>query len=270
MDENSENRNADDEVYESVAAKRLSHLHTPAEETPPPPPGGGKRNFFSNLWYHYKFAILTVLFLAVVVPICVVQCATRTGADLHILYAGPWFDCDKATPAAAVEDAFRQLMKDYNEDGEKRVSYKPLFLMTSEQLEALREEYKGGEDEAPFVNGNLIQQNKSLYDSELMSGETVICFLDPAWYADMREAGFLEKLSEYVKDLPANEYDDYAFPLHETEFGNFFAGIKDMPADTLICIRRTGVLTNAWNASESKKNHAYHEDFLQRIFAFHA
>lgn len=265
----------DGEVFESIAARRLSHMHTenqPENEgilgSEPTKPTTFKEKI-KNIWYHEKFLILAALVVLVVVGICVGQACARTENDVYILYAGPWFGCDTGKTPAQLESAFAAVMDDYNKDGIKTVAYRPIFLMSDAQLQALAAEYAGREEEMPMVNATLLAQNSELFLQEIQSGDTVLCLLDPTVFADLRAEGWIQPLGNYLETVPENDLDDYGIRLKDTDFGNYFAGVKDMPDDTILCLRATSVLNNSFGREEyAKELHARHEELLRAILRF--
>ena len=184
-DENGKKPQESGEVEESIAARRLAHFEPDIHE------GDGAEavlarepGFFGwvkHTWFHYKFIILVALFLLVVVAICTRQCATRNRYDVHLLYAGPWLECDSGVVAGGINEAFLGMIKDYDGDGQKLIAYTPLFLLTQEQLEALRAENEEKPDEEKiFVSTNLLKDNRDLLDADVMTGEMRLCLLDPS------------------------------------------------------------------------------------------
>lgn len=249
----------------------------PAEGDAPGSAGGEARAarprwiaFLDNFWYHHKFGTLVTAFLAVVLIICGVQMCNRTSYDVHVLYAGPWFDCATSSRVSALEDAFAQCMEDYNGDGKKVVAYRPIWIMSDAQLQALREEYAGREEEMPYINSTLLAQNAELLNAELMTGEAVICLLDPSIFTDLWESGWTCPLTEYVdaSALPENPFDNHGIYLKDTAFGQYFTGLNQMPEDTVLCVRNTSILTGIWSGEEAAQAHAWAEDVFRRILAF--
>lgn len=225
-----------------------------------------------NFWYHHKFGAVVTVFLLVVGIICGVQLCTKNSYDVQIMYAGPWFDCSTAKNTAAMESAFKYLMgeDDYNGDGQKLVAYRPIWLMNSTQIEELKEKYKDNPDEAPYINSNLLAQNQDLLSSELMTGESVICFLDPSIFYSLYQNGWMEDLSTFVPAelLPENPYENCGIFLKDTDFGRYFAGLSDMPEDTILCVRRTSVLTNVWSPEESDRVSDFSRELILRLLRF--
>lgn len=235
---------------------------------------GGRRFLaaLENFWYHHKFGAIVSVFLAIVLIVCSVQMCGKNSYDMHILYSGPWFDCAASSKVAAIEDAFEYLMKDgdYNNDGKKLVAYRPIWIMNDQQIAALREQYKDKPEEAPFVNTTLLAQNRDLLNSELMTGESVICLLDPTIFYGLYQNGWMEDLSTFVpaEQLPENPYENHGIFLKDTDFGSYFAGLSDMPDDTVLCIRRTSKLTNVWSPEETERVRVWCKEVFSRLIAF--
>ena len=76
--------------------------------------------FFENYWYHHKWTTIIVGVALLIVLICTMQMCARETPDVYIMYAGPGFLT--ANEAREVQNSFRQVMEDYNEDGERGVS----------------------------------------------------------------------------------------------------------------------------------------------------
>lgn len=266
QDEEKRNQpNGEEEVHQSIAAHLWENRHKTSADAeivvPLDPVGATAKGRVQNFWYHHKFTALIAVFLAVVLVVCLVQCATRTKYDIHILYAGPWMECDKATAMENVPLGFAAIMDDYDGNGEKNVAYKPLFLMTEAQIEAFREQYKDDEGNMPNLNIKLIQQNMDQLESELMAGRSQICLVDPSVFALMEASDYLIPLTEFTDNLPENEFDDLGVYLKDTAFGKFAKGVQQMPDDTILCFRRVGVL------NEDKELVERHRDMMAKILS---
>ena len=134
--------------------------------------------------------------------------------------------------------------------------------MTEEQIHAFRAEYEGNEENMPNINTWLIQQNMDQLEAEIMTGSAQICLVDPSVYYTMKNADYLLPLTQFVDILPENDYNDYAVRLADTDFGKYQPGVQDMPADTLICFRRTGVL------NKNEELTAAHEALMRAILTY--
>lgn len=225
-----------------------------------------------NFWYHYKWHSLVALFLAVVMVFCVAQCSSREDNDVYILYAGPWLSYNDGAQREAVTQAFSAVMQDYNGDGTRVVSYRTILMMNETQLKDLAAQYEGREDEMPIIQSSFLAQQAELYRNEIASGDTVLCLLDISLFHELKDEGWLLPLTNYVpeEDVPENDLEDYGVYLKDTAFGQYFSGVKDMPEDTVLCIRAASILnTWGWQREErAAELHARHEDLLRRVLAF--
>ena len=279
MNEERENRPAEgEEIEESIAAKRLAHFEPDIRE------GDGAEAVLSrepgflgwvkHMWFHHKFAIIVAIFLLVVCAVCLHQCSTRNSYDVDILYAGPWFSCDDGATVSGIYETFGGMIDDYDGDGQKNVSYNPLFLLSQEQLEALQKENESKPDEEKiYVSSKLLKDNRELLDADVMTGEMTLCLLDPTVYWYFRENNLVDELSHYVSDelIPAGtNLEGYGVMLKDTDFGQYFSVLRNMPADTILCVRRAGVMNQAWNGEGQEIMRARYADLLTEILSFRA
>jgi hypothetical protein len=265
-----------EEIEESIAAKRLAHFSPEIKE------GDGSElviarepgflGWVKHTWFHHKFAIIVSVFLVVVSIICLRQCATRNSYDVDILYAGPWFSCDDGKVIGGMHEAFAFMIDDYDGDGKKNVAYTPLFLLSQEQLEALRAENEGKPDEEKiYISAKLLKDNRDMLDADIMTGEMSLCLLDPTIYWYMRENDLVDELSHYIDEslIPAGtNLEGYGIMLKDTAFGQYFSTFEGIPADTILCVRRAGVMNQAWNGEGQAEMRARYADLLTQLLSF--
>ena len=277
-EENENKPQGGEEIEESIAAKRLSYFSPEIQE------GDGAEaviarepgflGWCKHVWYHYKLAIMAGVFVLIVAIICLRQCATRNSYDVDILYAGPWFECDGATSISGINEAFVGLIDDYDGDGQKNVAYTPLFLLSAEQLEALQKENESKPDEEKiYVSSKLLKDNRDLLDADIMTGEMSLCLLDPTIYWYMRENNLVDELSHYVDAslIPAGtNLEGYGIMLKDTAIGQYLGTFRDMPEDTILCVRRAGVMNQAWNGTGQEEMRARYADLLTELLSFQA
>ncbi len=263
-----EQNNRHDEIEESIAARRLRRL-SPESVTEQGYGTIAKDRSFANFWYHYKWHTLAVIAVVVMLAILIPQCAMRRAPDVQILYAGPWSGGGRATEMTALNDAFLSLGQDYNGDGEVYFTYNTISLLTDEQYQAIIDEYKGRPEEAPYIDAGALRQNHQFFWNEVQSGEAVICLLDPAWYEALGEDGWLMPFSEFLGYTPTGALDDgCGILLSATDFGRHFPGIKNLPDDTLLCIKRTGAILTNVNPDRVATYRGYAKELLTSILNF--
>ena len=96
------------------------------EIAPPPPPSseaktpGMLSEKSENFWFYNRFKVISILFVAVVLAIGIIQCATRKNYDLKItLYTMTQFSDEQAQK---IEEYFTPYCSDVNKDGQVLLS----------------------------------------------------------------------------------------------------------------------------------------------------
>ncbi len=264
-----------EEIPESIAARRLAHTGAGGDDAPPPIPEGPKtaKSVLENIWYHYKFHILATLFIVLSLAILIPQCMmTSTDYDLSILYAGPSLEYRDQKTNAEIREAFSTLLSDYGEGGTTKddLFLRALLVMTDEQYKAETEKNEN------VINPTFLQEQRRLFRDDVATGKTVICLLDPTLAAELMEEGWLLPLDALFGESDAaahaaltGEKDGktvtYGVKLCETDFGKYFDGVNALPRDTVLCMRRMGAMAPKEDSEEiyAAANHA-----LRRLFSF--
>ena len=261
-----ENKHEQNDIPESVAARRLRGLgveSTPAPEGPP----AGADDFWGNFWYHHKWKTIGIAILTVIIMICTLQMCTKEPYDVYLLYTGPAFFSANETRSA--QDALKQIMPDYNEDGHTGVMLTAFNYQNEKQNNdrLAQAEAAGVEMTVDYVaNAALLQQ----FDFEVMSGESVIYLLDPALYETVKMAGGLIPLSEIFETVPTSAIDEYGIRFSETDLYKTFSALSFCPEDTVLCIRRVSTMAIFKGKTKTERMHAYHVDLFTRMVTFTA
>ena len=199
--------------------------------------------WLENFWYHYKWHTIAVLFVLIVSVVIIVQCASKPKYDVHILYAG-----DKAISTSKSNperqqflNAFRSVSSDFDENGEVSVAFKHLYSPDDEELAHLAELEKSGEGEIPY---SLIYDDQKTLDSLMMSSEYYLLFLDRAVFDRLCERGVISSVRThlpegYKGEIAEGKNGASGIYLRDTGFYKL-EGIKELPEDTVICIRLAG------------------------------
>lgn len=277
MSEENKNQNNNEQIEESNLARRIRSLEGETNEKKDDAIYVPKTlsEKISNYWYHFKWPTIIAGFFVLFAVFCLVQMITREKPDLYVMYTGP----ASLSPEGIVmiEDSFETFDKDYNGDGKHTVSLLDIVALTDAQMEKLREEsIKKAEasknDEVIEFNKQNVRNARQRFSNEIMAGESVICLLDPNMYEMVRDSGAFMKLTEvFGDDFPADAftvYDEYAIVLSSTDFGKNFAGVKELPHDTLICIRRPSIIGSIMGKSKAEAKHSYHLDIFKDILSY--
>lgn len=103
---------------------KLKRMQSGEIETPAPPSAEAVKpktlkEKIKNFWFYYRFAVFGVLFVAVILAVGIVQCASRIDYDLNIvLYTANVVD-DEST--GKMSEYFKKFCDDVNGDGEVNV-----------------------------------------------------------------------------------------------------------------------------------------------------
>jgi len=234
---------------------------------------GTKQTFsqwFENFWYHYKWHSLIALFLAFTITVCSLQMCQKESYDIHVMYAGGYEIERKsdtgATPAyQTMLSSIVRAAADYDENGSVTVNLRDLFVLTNEEIEKIESE-KGIE-----VNYPLVKENLDVFLQNLSVSDYYVCFLSKAMYDQYSKidgVDIFHDLTPYVNaDTHLEYYTNSAIYLSSTGFATM-PGIKDMPEDTVICLRKITLVASHFNKDKAEEQFACAEKLLKSILNF--
>lgn len=191
---------------------------------------GKKVGRLENFWYQHKWHAGLSIFGLVIAVVLVWQIVTYVAPDVYIMYTGPVaFVGSRYTE---LEEAITQVMDDYNGDGEKAISFTDNTYLTEEQIAEKQEE--GGYQ--PDYEG--LSASYSRFQMEITAAKHMLCMLDPALHAQIRDMeGFMPLSDIFGEELPESAADEYGIRLGDTAFYRYFSGAQMMPADTILAVR---------------------------------
>ena len=256
-----ENKNQEQELNESNAARRLrmmgesmdEKIHSEEEEIK-------KGNFWDNLWYRYKWVIIIGLFLLATMIFFIATCASTEKEDIQIVYVGPVQITDAATHAG-LQNAFGQILKDYDGDDKKELQIISNVILNSNQYF----DEKGKPLPTDEIGRN--ESNLNTFNQQLMSGDLTFIMMDKGLYEESLKDIFVP-LDELFADsglvVPSEwRYDDCTVYLHKTEFGSYINGLSKLPKDTVV-----GVIVKTAFANDDE--YANHVDFFKELILYKA
>ena len=210
--------------------------------------------WLENYLYHYKWHTIAVAFVVIVVVICTLQMCDKTSYDMLIVYAGnkdiERTSTNGGTPEYAdVSGAFKNVIDDYDENGELSVSLKTMFWMSSNEIKAWNEANNNKEiEDREELNTLLIQNNHTEITDLITYSEYYLWFMSDDLYNDIMSKSPdrfmpLDSLVPEGKEVSYCGDGTYAIYLSSTAFYDL-PGVKNLPSDTVIVLRRLGVGTN--------------------------
>lgn len=225
-----------------------------------------KGKWWENFWYHYKWHTIFVLVFGTFIIIAVTQFVAREKPDIYVMYAGPEYV--NSDDNGAVRSAFKQVMsEDFNNDGIKGVMLTDITYLNGAQIEErLRQAEEEGIEIAMDYQANVTALNR--FNMEIFAGESVICMLDPELYRTVLAAGGFLTLEEILGYVPDNALDAYGLRLHDTEFAQYFQGIRELPEDTVLCMRRLSTTSVFKGQKKMERIHSNHMIMFRDIVEF--
>lgn len=225
-----------------------------------------KGSAVANFWYHYKWPVILISFFAIVIIVAVVQMAGKEKEDVSIMYAGPQYISSESYDS--LRDAIKNIMSDYNGDGEKGIMFSSITCMTENQVEWKYQQAKeqGISDFYIDKSGNISELKR--FEVNLMVGEHVIMFVDPALYKESQGVCGFVPLTEIFGGLPECAVDEYAVEIARTEFYEFFDGAHIIPEDTLAVVRDVSTMTAYRKDKNADAIQQYHNDMLRDLVEF--
>ncbi len=237
--------------------------------------GEGKLEFrgvndskLENFWYYNKWKVIIGIFAVVIIGICVYQFIERENPDVYMMYAGPRYL--STSGGNSMREAFRTVVEDYNNDGERGLGIVTLTCLTDEQIENLEEQYREN-DEDFVIDKQANRENIKQFDMEIFGGESVICLLDPSLYDRVHDAGGFVQIKDIFTDeeLEGVElYDSTGIVLHSLKFAKYYSAVGALPEDTVLCIRKVSTISAFKGKKKYEEIHENHVDTFRNIVLF--
>ena len=182
-----------------------------------------------NFWYHYKIPAIIVAALVVFAVVVGVQIATKQSYDLYVLYAGSANVNDASSGTAPVKQ-MEKGFADVSGSAELKTTVQSFVWLNPKVVS----EYKKND-----VAVNVTQNNKMFQTvmDAVAAGKCSIMLLDREIYGEVRDRGALEKLSDVLGYEVDGALDEYGVLLSDTAFGREHGGFRDLPEDTVLCVR---------------------------------
>lgn len=224
------------------------------------------KKWLENYWYHYKWTTIVVAFLVLVLGIGIFQMCSKEDYDIDILYTGPaMLSEDQKRDLAS---AFASVMSDdFNGDGQKTVLINNITVLSDEQIAEKEAEAKAESDRL-YYDYQARETSISQVTTLISSGETVICLMDEYMYNKYVSEDAFVPLKELLDSVPEGAHDEYSVYLMDTPFGQYFSACKALPADTLLCVRKSSIFTNG--RKEAEEQYALNIETFKRLFSFSA
>lgn len=263
MDEKDKEQLPEEEAPMSAAMRVLAAKGEVTENPHASQYTGKKVGRLENFWYQHKWHAGLILFAAAVIGVLLWQLITYTAPDVHIMYTGPYGFVGNRY--ADFEAALATVMEDYNGDGKKAIDFSDNTYLNPAQIAEKKAEQNGYVLDPSTNNGAY-----SRYQVEISAAKHMLCMLDPALYAEVRDMeGFMPLSEIFGEALPESAVDEYGIRLGDTEFYRENPGVRSMPADTVLAVRSAdspGIGKNEKKLEQLRR----HMDLLRAIAEYTA
>lgn len=219
-----------------------------------------------NFFYHYKWHTIAAVIAIIVFVVIGVQMCSKDDYDAYVLYAGGHSVSRQENSDVAeyvkITSALERVSEDFDKNGEKSVTLLDLYTPTPD------EQAESGKDNL----GGFTLENFSTLEYELVSGsDYYVCFLSEYNYNKYRiwdDVRIFVPLAPYAGDNPDLEYyDESAIYLCSLEFYKL-DGIKELPPDTLVCLRAKSSVASFFNKKQNEKMYERAEIIIKNILSF--
>lgn len=222
--------------------------------------------WLENFWYHHKWKTIVIAFFAIVLGIGIFQMTTKESYDVNVLYTGPAVlsQDQKNELASAFADV---VPEDLNEDGAKTVLINGITVLSNEQVAEKEEEAKA-ESDSLYYDYNAREDAISQVSTLIATGNTVICLMDDYMYQKYKAENAFRPLSEVLDVVPEEAIDEYSIYLADTPFGSYYGACKALPADTILCLRKSSVMNSGLSQKEAKAYYELCVETFKALFTF--
>ena len=226
------------------------------------------KKWFENYWYHNKWPTLIVLLFVVVFAIGFGQIVgEKLNYDVYALYAGPQYLQKEA------HDGIKQTLTEVSmkvgksdKQSEKDINLQMLIYLTEADVE---EQKKAVEAVGKTFTFNYVE-NRNVYDTfmkQLVSGENVIMFLSPFLYEAADRNGALYSMKDILgRSVSGLTESGNGVKLFESGLADKYPALKQMPDDTIVCLRKVTHAMKVIGRSESSKSHKFQLDVAREMF----
>lgn len=219
--------------------------------------------WIDNFFYHYKWEVLIVVCVIVVIAVLIPQFITREEYDASVLFTGPAFlDADQN---ASIESAFRQIAGSGKNGEKSKVQLIDMTAFTAKQAKELVDSGRYSSSIlAPYIENNITNS----FQTQVFAGEASICLFDSHWYDIVKTSDGFVTLEEILGYTPDGAIDEYSIYLKDTEFGQYFSAFDALPDDTILCMRRMTTASAFLGKSKTEAGYEVSKQLFKSIFEF--
>lgn len=213
---------------------------------------------WDHFWDYYKIHFFAGIGLIIFTIFLIVQCTGKVEPDVNIVYIGTQL-------ISNIDDSIF-------EDGEIILSHEEIM---KELTSILDEDLNGdGKINVKFITylyspeiPNMADVKKSL-DIEIMSGDSVIYFMDRKVYNELKSYGMFITFPYAIGYTPENAIDMYHIKLHDLPIYGDFPTLDLLPDDTVVAIRGAQTANVAQSYDKQNERHYRNHEYIKKLVEY--
>ncbi len=220
-----------------------------------------KGNFFANLWYKHKWAVLITSFFVVLGIALLGTYIFKDRPDMRISYCGPVKITEEKHQL--LDKVFSSALVDYDKDDENELTFTQNTYLTAEQKEAEARKNALNSGKEYDESAKYSDDDPSAVSNALRMSEYNFVIIDKALFDKFKNN--FTTIKSALGEAEASKYsditvDDCGIYLKKTELGRSFEKeLSFLPDDTIIAICKPAVF-------DKDLDNEY--DYLKRILTY--
>ncbi len=225
--------------------------------------------WLDNYWYHYKWLTICTVFAIFVILVCTLQTCSKDKTDVGVIYAGPEYFMFNGEGVQNIESALSYVLPEdaAGKDGKKRVTLIYHQIFSEEDIKQMKEDAAKNNEEL-YIDPAFNSQNLQTFQNLILAGEYSVCLLSPYLYEMVKDSGGFRLLEDVVGYTPEDAIDEYGIRLKDTAFGQYYPGVKDLPEDTVLCLRGNVSVGSFLGGKKNKAQYERSEKLFKAILEF--
>lgn len=231
----------------------------------------GFKEKLDNFWYYHKWHTIVALFVILAIIVCSLQMCSKESYDAYVMYAGP-HEFKRTSQGGDISEyasalsSLKQVVSDYDENGDVVVSFLDLYLLTNDEM---KEAEKDPETELNYV---LINDNKEKFENNVMYSDYYVVFISKSLYELNREVSgipLFKPLKQYVnQETEGLEfYSEDAVLLSSCAF-SALPVFNNLPNDTLVCLRMKSAVASHFGKESTEEQYRRSEEIISKILNY--
>ena len=219
----------------------------------------------SNFWYYHKWKVIIISFFAVVLAVGIFQMVTREESDTSIIIAVPQYL--EGEQVAEIDSTLTSLLPAGKDGSVLSLDVYNYAIYSEKEMEEANHAETDSEGKYILqVSGQYNTSQMEAYTSYMQTGECSVLIVSEYLYNKLTASDRvlpLENVFDGKKPVGALS-DGYGVRLGDTYLYQFSDSVRQLPADSVVCILRAYVM----GANSKEENYNTSKEFFKNIVTF--